>query len=175
MEFGCINHATHRIHLCLNRIVGLQVNSGIQYGIFRQHIACFQTDSRLLQFRYQRRSHTEVHALGIEVDACPVHLRFAWCGIRYLHLGVCLTQVGNHRIHGVVKICQSQVGIDLALAQIHLGQVSQFDTCSGSTFRTAGKLHIFRQEVRKVREVGIECKLQVDEHVAEQVVNLTFG
>ena len=161
LQLRCIDRATHRIHLHLHRTLALQPYGSIENGIFGQHITCLQLDRRGFERSFQRRRHLEIHFVGRQVDPRPVNLRFGRFGVRQLDRSMGLRQIGYHRIHRIMNLLQVQIGIDSTLLQPHRGQVVQTDLRFRCTLGFAVQRHGFRQEIRKVRQVGIEVQRQI--------------
>ena len=109
----------------------------------------------------------------------PVDLRFGGSWVRQLDRSMGPGQIGYHRIHRIMDILQVEVGRYLTFLQPHSGQVSETDSGLGCTFGATGEVHLLRQEVRKVRQVGIEVQRQIEQHIAHEVfysaVSSKFG
>ena len=71
-----------------------------------------------------------------------------------------------------MDILEVEVSGDLPFLQAHLRQVIQTDLRFRGSFGFAVEGHCLRQEVRKVRQVGVEVQREVKQHVAHKVGQL---
>ena len=174
-HLGRVYCASHGVHLYDQRSFALESHGGINHRIVGQHIACLQLNGGFLECGFERHRHFKVHFIGFEVYTRPVNLFPRGFAVRNLYSSVRLRQVCHHRIHRKMDAVQVQIRTDLAFVQLHLSQVAQAYFGFRFAFGTTIQRYLFRQEISEVRQIGIEIELQVQQHVAQQVIHLTFG
>ena len=73
-----------------------------------------------------------------------------------------------------MDVGEREVCVGTPALQAHICQVCQADVGLQLAFCPSVKLHRFGQEIREVRQVGIEVQRQVEAHIAQQVMDLSF-
>ena len=72
-----------------------------------------------------------------------------------------------------MDVFEVEVSRDLSFLQTHFREVFETDLRVHLSFRAAVKGHFFGQEVRKVRQVGIQVQRQIQQHISQQVIHFS--
>ena len=73
----------------------------------------------------------------------------------------------------ITKVCQGQIARDKSFLQAHSRQVFQTHLQTDRSFRTPIYNHRLGQEIGYILQVHIRISLDIQEHIAHQVVHLT--